>query len=159
MSMTTTFQDSDLPSGRGFIALLEAFRETGGTALSKVVSRLLEQHQVGYAVSLDRLIATGQVFGFKWRGSLWLPMFQFDPDDLSLNFSAQRVCTELSSLPSGWAVAWWFARPNERLGGRRPVDMLASDPQAVLWSARLHQSLIGHAFVPLRRAHEFVAHA
>lgn len=159
MSMTTTFHDFDLPSGRGFIALLEAFRETGGTALSKVVGRLLEQHQLDYRISLDRLICTGQVFGFKWRGGLWVPMFQFDPQDLSVKSSAQKVCTELSSLPSGWAVASWFAQPNERLNGRKPVDVLARDPQAVLWTARLHQSLMDHSFVPLQRGHEVVAHA
>ena len=42
----------DVPSGRGFIALLEAFRETGGTVPGKIVARLLGEHHVGGAVSV-----------------------------------------------------------------------------------------------------------
>lgn len=57
----------DTPSGRGFIALLEAFRATGGTAPSEVVRRLLEERKAGTAVSLAKLIYTGQVFWFEWR--------------------------------------------------------------------------------------------
>jgi len=75
--------DSEAPSGRGFIALLEAFRESGGTAPGEIVGRLLEEEHVGHAVSLGELICTGKVFGFEWRDSLWIPMFQFDGDDLA----------------------------------------------------------------------------
>lgn len=43
--------DVDLPGGRGFVALLEAFRATGGTAPGDLVARLLVEPQVGNAVS------------------------------------------------------------------------------------------------------------
>ena len=39
--------DFDVPSGRGFIALLEGFRATGGTAPGEIVGRLVEEYQVG----------------------------------------------------------------------------------------------------------------
>lgn len=130
----------DLPSSRSFIALLEAFRSTGGTASAGVVGRLLEEHQAGPAVSLARRVYTGQVFGFEWRASLWIPMFQFDAHDLALKDSARQVRAQLPALWSGWTVASWFARPNARLEGSSPAGRLDADPEAVLRAARALRS-------------------
>ncbi len=150
--------DFDVPSCRGFIALLEAFRATGGTAPGAIVGRLLEERQVGNAVSLVQLIDTGQAFGFEWRDSLWIPMFQFDANDLALKANAQSVRAELPSLWSGWRVATWFAAPNARLDGRSPADRLDSDLEAVVQAAQWLES-VDELAVPLaRRAHQLAAH-
>jgi hypothetical protein len=151
--------DLELPSGRGFIALLEAFRATGGTAPGEIVGRLLEEHQVGNAASLAKLIYTGQVFGFEWRASLWIPMFQFAANDLALKAGAQQVRAELPSLSSGWALASWFAGPNARLNGRSPADMLDQDLNAVLRAARSLESADEFAAPLVRRARAVAAHA
>jgi hypothetical protein len=147
----------DSPSGSGFIALLEAFRPTGGTAPGDIVGRLLEEHHVGISVSLAKLIYTGQVFGFEWRASLWIPMFQFDANDLTLKTEPQRVRAELPPLWSGWMQASWFASPNAWLDGRSPVDLLVSDIDAVM---RASQSLTEAEEFPCsmaRRAYEVSA--
>ena len=146
--------NDNAPSGIGFIALLEAFRPTGGTAPGEIVDQLLNEHQVGFAVSLAGLIHTGQVFGFEWRTNLWIPMFQFDADNLTLKEGPQRVRSELPPLWSGWMQASWFATPNARLDGRSPVDILDSDIDAVLWAT---QSLVRVEEFPLsgvRGTHE-----
>ena len=148
----------DVPSGCGFIALLEAFRATGGTAPGEIVGRLLEEHQVGNAVSLAKLIYTGQAFGFEWRDSLWIPMFQFDANDLALKASAQSVRAELPSLWSGWQVASWFAAPNARLYGHSPADRLDSDLEAVVQAAQALESVDEFSAPLVRRAHEVAAH-
>ena len=150
--------DADVPSGRGFIALLEAFRATGGTAPGEIVGSLLEEHQVGDAVSLTKLVCTGQVFGFEWRASLWIPMFQFDADDLSLKAGPQRVRAELPPLWSGWTLASWFAAPNARLDGRSPTDTLDSNLDAVLTSAQSLNLVEEPARPRGRRAHEVASH-
>ena len=124
------------PSGLGFIALLEAFRSTGGTAPGEIVERLLEEHRVGNALSLAKLIHTGQVFGFAWRTCLWIPMFQFDAYDLAPKSSAQRVRSALPRLWSGWTVASWFAAANARLDGHSPADSLDADLGAVVRAAQ-----------------------
>jgi hypothetical protein len=148
----------EVPSGRGFVALLEAFRATGGTAPGEIVGRLLEEHQDGRVVSLAKLIYTGQAFGFEWRNSLWIPMFQFDANDLALKASAQSVRAELPSLWSGWNVATWFATPNARLDGRNPVDRLDSDLKAVVQAAQALESVDEFSLPLARRAHEVAAH-
>lgn len=140
------------PSGLAFIALLEAFRATGGTAPGEIVGRLLEEHQVGPAVSLAKLVYTGQVFGFEWRGKLWIPMFQFEAKDLALKVNAQSVRSTLPWLWAGWRLASWFAAPNVRLHGCSPVDMLDSDHHAVLSAAQAEQAPAG--FVMARLPHQ-----
>jgi hypothetical protein len=157
--------DSDVPNGRGFIALLEAFRATGGTAPGEIVGRLLEEHQAGTAVSLAKRIYTGQVFGFEWRASLWIPMFQFDADDLSLKGGAQQVRAALPALWSGWAVASWFAAPNALLGGHLPANRLDPDLDSVLRAARSLNPAVAsaqahaHALERLQQAHELAVSA
>jgi len=146
------------PNAHDFIALLEAFRATGGAAPGDIMGSLLEEHQVGNVVSLAKLIYTGQVFGFEWSASLWIPMFQFDADDLALKAGAQRVRAELPSLWSGWNLASWFAAPNAQLDGRSPADMLDPDLDAVLQSARSLESVEGFSRPPVRRARQVAAH-
>jgi len=150
--------DFDLPSGRGFIALLEAFRATGGTAPGAIVGRLLEEHHLGNAVSLAKLIYSGQAFGFEWRGSLWIPMFQFAANDLALKAGAQSVRAQLPSMGSGWNVAAWFAAPNAQLDGRSPADSLDSDLAAVMRAAQSLESVDDFSLPPARRAQEVAVH-
>ena len=130
----------DMPDVGGFIALLEAFRATGGTAPVEIVGRLWEEHRVGNTVSLAALLHSGQVFGFEWRGVLWIPMFQFHVDDMVVKGGARRVRGKLPSVWSGWRQASWFATPNAGLNGRSPADVLDSNLAAVLQAARAPES-------------------
>jgi hypothetical protein len=136
MNAAERFGAGPRPSGGGFIALLEAFRASGGTAPGDIVGRLVEEHHVGDAISLAQLIHSGRAFGFSWRASLWIPMFQFDSDDLSLNPAVQQVRAGLPPPWSGWDVATWFATPNLRLNGQCPVHRVNLDPAAVRQAAQ-----------------------
>jgi hypothetical protein len=149
----------DVPSGRRFIALLEAFRNTGGTAPGEIVGRLLQEHQCGDAVSLAKLVFTGQVFGFEWRENLWIPMCQFDPKDLALKPAPQQVRAELPALWPGWTTASWFAAPNAWLAGEAPVDLLNSNLPAVLQAARSTRWHEGTAAISLNADLGKVVHA
>jgi len=126
----------DKPSSQGFGALLAAYRSTGGTARGDDLARLLEDHFLGDFVSLAKLIASDKVFGFTWRDTFWIPMFQFDLVDLSVKGAARQVLAELGGDFDGWARAAWFVAPNPWLNGRRPVDLLKSNLLGVLDAAR-----------------------
>lgn len=127
------------PSTEGFIALLAAFRATGGTAPAATVARFLEEHPGGQAVSLAQRVFTKQLFGFDWRANFWIPMFQLRADDLALKVAPQRVRAALPSTWSGWTLACWFAAPHPQLDGGRPVDALTDDFDAVLRAASSRQ--------------------
>ena len=131
----------DQPTGAGFIALLERFRATGGTAPSEIVVHLLAEHHADTPVSLHRLIANGQVFGFTWRAALWIPIFQFDAEHLNVRPTVKSVLAALPADWSGWTIARWFTTANERLGGHNPVDSLDADANNVLAAAQWMQEL------------------
>lgn len=123
------------PSGSSFVALLEAFRPSGGTVPGEILGRLLQEHHPGEDVSLARLVFSGQVFGFEWRGNLWLPMFQFEPADLSIRAGPQEIRAALPAGWPGWRQAAWFAQPQARLGGQCAADLLVTRLPAVLAAA------------------------
>ena len=131
-----------VPDNREYSALLAAFRATGGVARADDLARLFECLHAGNYISLARLIATGSVFGFSWRETVWIPMFQFELRDLSLNPQSQSVLDELAGAFSGWSLASWFAQPNAWLNQRRPVDLLRLDLAAVLQAARADRYLV-----------------
>ena len=126
----------ELPTSRGFAALLASYRASGGTARGDDVARLLEDHGLGNFMGLASLIATGEVFGFEWRNTIWIPMFQFDLHDLSVRPSAGMVLAELGVGFDGWARAAWFAQPNSWLQRRKPVDLMSNALPEVLTAAR-----------------------
>lgn len=125
----------EVPTGVGLAALMATYRATGGVARGDDLVNLLEDHGLGDFVGLARLIASNEVFGFKWRDTLWIPMFQFDLRDLSIKPATQLVLMQLGARFDGWARAAWFAHPNSWLNDRRPVDRLDSHLADVLRAA------------------------
>lgn len=124
------------PCSAGFAALLGAYRSSGGSTRGDDLARLLEDRQRSDGVSLARLIECGAAFGFEWRETLWIPMFQFDSRDLAVKSGVRQALVELSADFDGWELAAWFASGNTWLGGHRPVDLMESDLPAVLGAAR-----------------------
>jgi hypothetical protein len=131
------------PNSRGFVAMLEAYRTTGGLAPGNFLKQSLQEHQRGDLAHLARLIVDRQIFVFDWRGDSWIPMFQFDGHDLCSKPGPALVRAELTALSSGWGVATWFAQPNVLLEGRRPVNLMQSDLSGVLRAARSHSPAAG----------------
>ncbi|MDP4076365.1 antitoxin Xre/MbcA/ParS toxin-binding domain-containing protein [Acidovorax sp. A1169] len=91
---------------------------------------------MGDFIGLARLIAAGDVFGFEWRSTLWIPMFQFDLHNLSVRRSVRLILAELGNGFDGWARAAWFAAPNSWLQQRKPADLMSSELTDVLSAAR-----------------------
>lgn len=119
-----------------FVRLLKAFRATGGTVPGEVMGELLKDRRCGDVVALAKLISTQRIFTFNWRGSFWIPLFQFDPLDFSVATGPRAVRSELPEVFDGWAVACWFAEPHPALGNRLPVDVVGIHLRSVRHAAR-----------------------
>ena len=130
------------PSDQGLSAMRVAFRSTGGTARGDDLARLLEDRRLGDFVSLARLIVSRKLFGFVWRDTVWVPMFQFELRDLTIRPGPQQVLAELAAVFDDWSIAAWFARPNAWLDDRKPVDLLDLDLPAVLNAARADRFIV-----------------
>jgi hypothetical protein len=127
---------AEAPSSPGFVALLAAYRSTGGIARAKDLSNVLQDHSRGGYTSLARLMTTGKVFSFKWRNTHWVPMFQFNLMDLSIKPGPQQVVAELRDVLDDWLLACWFAESHAALQGGRPVDLIDTRLADVLDAAR-----------------------
>ena len=127
------------PSDATFVQLQSAFRSTGGLARGdELALRLHVDGQGGYA-RLARWIVGRQVFSFAWHGDFWLPMFQFEGQDTSLHLGLRPVLAELATVMDGWAIASWFAEPNEALQGCSPVQAWQQHSPEVIQAARLQR--------------------
>lgn len=79
----------------------------------------------------------GKIFSVRFEGKTWFPRFQFQDGSPIL-----AVATVIKAFPkhsTGWDLAFFFTNPNSYIGGRKPVEILKSDPERV--------KLLAQAFV------------
>ena len=119
-----------------FAALQAAYENRGGLARGDVLATRMSATGRGGYVDLARRIVARQLFSFQWRDSFWLPMFQFDRHLLTLREAPRRVLDELRAALDGWEIAHWYVQRCDGLDGRRPLDVLELDLDAVLAAAR-----------------------
>ncbi len=77
----------------------------------------------------------GRVFSVVHNGAAYFPGFQFTPDGKPLTVVGDLLAI-LANIRPGWELALWFTASNGWLGGKRPVDLLVTSPEAVLDAAR-----------------------
>ena len=124
-----------MPTSRGFVTRLTAYHASGGVAPGDDLGRLLDDWQCGDFVSLARLVASGEIFSFRWHGKNRCRC----SSSISVIYRAGRgeqVSAELKSVFDDWSLAVWFVQPNSWLQAQRPLDLLDSDLPAVLQAAR-----------------------
>ena len=119
-----------------FEDMLGAYKSRGGTARADELAQLLEETQTGNFVSVAKRIVSQDILSFEWQNHFWIPMFQFNHEDMSVKQTVRRVAQELNTVLDNWTLALWFTEPNAWLRGRRPVDMVDSQFAAVWDAAR-----------------------
>ena len=123
-------------NSQSFCAMIDIYKTCGGTARADDLSLLLEQSSKGNFVSVAKRIVSQDILSFEWQSHSWVPMFQFDPQDMSVKQEVRRVAHELNSVLDNWTLALWFTEPNSWLKGRRPVHMVDGQFSEVLGAAR-----------------------
>ncbi|MCK9689460.1 hypothetical protein [Scleromatobacter humisilvae] len=122
--------------GQPFGEIEVAYRRSGGLASDADVVSMLRQASDQPMSRLARWIVARDVVSFEYRGTIWLPLFQFEPGAPSLLPAVTAVIRELVDVFDDWELATWFALPNTWLQGRTPVDAIAAHSSAALEAAR-----------------------
>ena len=130
------YRFADRPNTCDFEAMLSAYLWSGGIARHQEVTTRLQEDGNGGPSNLGTLIDSHAVFAFDWRGSLWLPMFQFKQPEMYVKPQARKVLAELAGVFDGWSLAAWYLQQNSWLEDRRPIDVLDKHLAAVLAAAR-----------------------
>jgi hypothetical protein len=114
-------------------ALVEEF----GALRSHEVADLAESRASNRAALANRWRASNRVVAVPVGDELLYPGFQFTNEGKA-HPAVGAALEALRSDPhtTDWQAALWFASPTSWLEGRRPVDLLDSDPDAVIDAAR-----------------------
>lgn len=78
----------------------------------------------------------GQIFAIHHNGVDYFPGYGLDPDSSFRPLKAMAgIIAVLAPHKDGWGMAYWFMSVNSFLGGKRPQDLLRTDPARVLAAA------------------------
>jgi hypothetical protein len=113
-----------------------AFLAEFDTLTSREVGDLVGSRATNQAALANRWKTEGRIFAVEAGGQTLFPAFQFSDDDGRPLPIVAEILVNLQPRFSGWQTALWFTGCNGWLGGKRPVDILKTDPAAVLEAVR-----------------------
>lgn len=78
----------------------------------------------------------GQIFAIHHRGTDYFPGYALDAStDYRPSKDLARALKVFRGKKDDWGLAYWFASVNSFLGGKRPQDLLISEPDRVVAAA------------------------
>jgi hypothetical protein len=114
-------------------ALLQEF----GALRSQEVAELAGSRAANRAALANRWRGEGQILAVTLGDELLYPGFQFTSEGRPHPTVRSALATlRTDQHLTDWQAALWFASPTGWLGGRRPVDLLDEQPDAVVEAAR-----------------------
>jgi Poly(hydroxyalcanoate) granule associated protein (phasin) len=122
-----------LQARRNAAAREELISEFGLLSSTDVAARAGSRAKNTAALA-NRWKQEGRIFSVPHQGAVYYPAFQFDDEGKPLPVIALILAT-LGRQSEGWELALWFIASNGWVDGRRPVDLLRSEPEAVAAAA------------------------
>lgn len=87
----------------------------------------------------------GLIFAISHLGVDYYPGYGLDPEAGFRPLKAMaRVIKVFAGRKDGWGMAYWFRSDNSFLGGKRPQDLLAAEPELVIAAALDEVQEIAH---------------
>lgn len=120
----------------------KVYSRRGGLLSGEEVSLLMRRHTAQPVSQLARWIVLSNIISLDNQGQTWIPLFQFEQDDMSIKPTVSAVLAELAPLLDGNELAVWFASANDWLAGASPLDTIEVDFPAVLKAARADRFVI-----------------
>ena len=124
-----------LEQARRNLALRVRLLQEFGAVDAKELAELAGSAARNPATTVDNWRRAHRVVAVRWKGRTLVPGFQLLATGQP-NPALQPVLRALAEYGMGdWEQALWFVLPSAALGGARPVDRLAADPEAVAAAA------------------------
>lgn len=87
----------------------------------------------------------GLIFAIRHRGVEYFPGYGLDPKtDYRPLKAMAKVIETFGASKDGWGLAYWFSSANSFLGGKRPQDVLAKQPDRVAAAAADELEAVEH---------------
>jgi hypothetical protein len=113
--------------------LLDEFGALTSTEVAELAGSTAENR----SATANRWRQEHRIFGVRHHDAVYYPGFQFGSDGRPLPVVRDALDALSAHGLTDWEIALWFTTSTSSLGDRRPVDLLASDPDAVVEAARL----------------------
>lgn len=105
------------------------------------LARLTDAPPPDLEIQLRAWRETKMIFSVLHEGTELFPAYAFSIDKLQPIAGLQAVLMLFAGKRNEWGAAYWFAGANGYLGGKRPQDVLRTNPGEVLLAA--HDALTG----------------
>jgi hypothetical protein len=114
-----------------------AILESGDWLTAAQVARLAGLSTRNPSAQPNKWKKQGQIFAIHHLGVYYFPGYGLDRDTgfRPLNFLGS-VIEIFDGKKDGWGLAYWFRSDNSFLGGKRPQDLLTTDPERVIAAAK-----------------------
>lgn len=77
----------------------------------------------------SRWVAERKIFSVRFEGKTWFPRFQFqDGSPIPVIAAVIKI---FQTHATGWDLAFFFTSPSSYLAGRKPIEILKSDPEKI----------------------------
>ncbi|WP_377156351.1 hypothetical protein ACFJIX_29210 [Roseateles sp. UC29_93] len=116
--------------------LVQSYRRSGGLIEANALALHLRERCDQPISRLARWIVGRDIVVVAGHGALLVPLFQFDADTGEVLVVVRQVLDELNGAFDDREVADWFVQPNCWIDDHWPLDLLRSDPAAVVEAAR-----------------------
>jgi hypothetical protein len=117
----------------------EQFRRDNPSLSSAEVAELGGSRASNKAALANRWKKERRIFSIPVGRTERFPAFQFNESGRPKP-ALQGVLKSFPKAISGWEVALWFTAANDWLEGRRPLDLIDSDPDAIVDAVRKHST-------------------
>ena len=115
----------------------KAVLESGDWLSAAELAQLAQLSTTNPSAQPNKWKKNGQIFAIHHNGVDYFPGYGLDRD---ANFRPLKAMSQVIEVfdghKDGWGMAFWFLSANSFLGGKRPQDLLATDPERVIAAAR-----------------------
>lgn len=116
--------------------LIRCYRQGGGLLEANALAVRMRARCAQPVSRLARWIVSRDIVVIAANGALLVPLFQLDEAGCEVRPAVGRVLLELHGVFDDRETAQWFVQPNAWIDDRWPMDLLDSDPHAVVEAAR-----------------------
>lgn len=95
---------------RQFMTMLDSYRCNGGLARAQEVFTLFKSRHGTDPATLARWIVRRSAISFDWQSKVWIPLFQFNRADMTIQPPIIPILNALNPVFSPWELASWFGK-------------------------------------------------
>ena len=115
----------------------KAVLESGDWLSAAELTQLAQLSTANPSSQPNKWKKAGRIFAIHHNGVDYFPGYGLDKDEDFRPLKAlSQVIEVFDGHKNGWGMAFWFMSVNSFLGGKRPQDLLVSQPEKVIDAAR-----------------------